>query len=39
MKDINQMRNQLWLNEKYQHLNLQKAGTKYKGRESIYIDV
>lgn len=39
MKDINQMRNQLWLNEKYKHMNFQKNSTKYKGKENIYIDV
>ena len=30
LKDINQLRNQMWLNDKYQHLNLLKQSNKNK---------
>ena len=39
LKDINQLRNQMWLNDKYQHLNLLKQSNKNKNREDVYIDV
>lgn len=33
------MRNQLWLNKKYDMIKMQKQNKKYKGNENMYVDV